>query len=192
LLKISPFRAVVLDTWKEVENELKKHSEIRPYWSEADLVHWMSSKIQQGLQERRSNAVVHVAPYLGTDEGLYGRKAIVIKDFLKEYNKVTRSTSRKLAPDIIVVNPKDASDFVGCVEVKLLLGTNFWESRLSSVKDDYHRVRLLKKCKVFPESFLAVAFDPQDSARGQQKELSQKLDALERRYRSGFVLRYGC
>jgi len=152
----------------------------------------MSSKIQQGLQERKSNAVVHVAPYLGTDEGLYGRKARAIKDFLKEYNKVIRRTRSKLAPDIIVVNPKDLSDLVGCVEVKLLLGTNFWESRLSSVEDNYHRVRLLKKRKVFPESFLAVAFDPQHSARGQQKELPQKLDTLERRNGSGFVLRYGC
>lgn len=164
---------------------------VRPYWSEADLVHSMANMVQQGLVSRGMSEVVHVAPYLGTDEDLFGKKTVQIEAFLRAYNKATGRSRSKLAPDITVVNPSDTSDLLGCVEVKLYLGTNYWKSKMSDLEDSYKRVRLLRG-KVFPEAFLAVAFDPQMSSLNQQKELTSKLNTLESKGGQGFVLRYGC
>lgn len=188
---MSSFRDLVSDVWNEVKHNLQGEHEVRLYWSEADLVHSMANMVEQRLRKLGKSDLVHVAPFLGANEELFGKKAKRIETFLEKYNKKTGRSRSKLAPDIVVVNANDSSDLLGCVEVKLLLGTNWWKGTLSNVADDYHRVALLRG-EVFPEAVLCVAFDPQTESLRQKRELKDLLDKLEKGTTGAFVLRHGC
>jgi hypothetical protein len=182
------FKAV----WDDAAQNMDRPSKVMPYWSEADLVHSLATRFQQSLiaNPGTGNLVVKVSSSLIPDEELFGAKSMDIQKFIDLWKQETKKKRVKVIPDIIVHDSGNVEDIKLCGEVKLILGTNYWDSKLESVKDDLAKRRLYKETGISDEAVMAVGFSPRFESPNQLKDLKLVLD--ESRVRAPHLLRYNC
>jgi len=181
--------------WEEVKQNMDKAYEIRPFWSEADLVHFIATQYQNTLHKEVSkDLVVHVSSSLIPDADLFGELAKKLERFLPQFSKNMKykREAEKVVPDLIVHKAKDVSHLLLCAQVKLILGTNRWENILGGVRKDLVMMSMFKHKQICDEVAMLIAFSPQKDSPKQRDELRSIIDEWQNKEPILHIKRYNC
>ena len=183
----------LIRVWNEAKQKMREKVEILPFWSEADLVHFITTNYEDALHKKVSkDLVAHVSSSLMPNSDLFGDLAPKLGEFLKEYNRKIGKKQAKVIPDIIVHTKEQVTHLQLCAEVKLFLGTNYWENKLAGVMKDLQELSLLKQRQICNKVALMVAFSPQEEMPEKQNELKATLNKWHREEPNLPTLRYNC
>lgn len=140
--------------WESICNNLDKETFVRPYWSEADLVHAFARSCEEELRKAgMTNTAIHLSSSLRPEL------------FEGELQEGITKLGRWIMPDMILDSKGDASSrFVACVEVKTRFGRNppwkkEWIGGRNGVTNDLTRLDKMKGA-VCEDVAAAIVYDP--------------------------------
>jgi hypothetical protein len=160
--------------WKSICSNLDNETDVRPYWSEADLVHAFARSCEEEFRKVGiTNVAIHLSSSLRPDL------------FEGELQKGIAKLGRRMMPDMIF-NPMGnaSSRFAACVEVKTRFGRNppwkkEWIGGRHGVANDLTRLDKMKGV-VCEHVAAAVVYDPDYGPNEREtSELDSLLDSRE-------------
>ena len=174
------------EAWNTVVSAIRESDNVRPFWSEGDLLHAIATRYELNLtQHGIVDMNVHVAPSL-LPSVFDGELRKNLEGYLSPRNK------RRIIPDLVVQKVGDISErFELCAELKLRLGNHpYWSTWIrgkKGVEEDLKSLPQLKLSGICSDIIMLVAYDPDPPIRKEAIELNSLLGGYEQGVR---ILRY--